>query len=254
MTNDAELEVLKTDEDGLYVIPEHLKGTNQAMFAEFMNDTKRRRMEAARYPGYLHLPERYQKDAAACLLRDAIEPLEAANILAGFIPSRPLGMEGHENLDNPVRALRKVVLDCLGDSLQEIARPGLFKDKSYVDSRSLIDWALDKGIELPEMLVDYHQQRNAEIGTRKHQLNAEEDMALKGHSSTLFRILMWARKEVYEEFALGPRPTKVAIVDHIRLNNPEGEISNDAAKAIDKILRPDSRRRGGLFKLEASAP
>ncbi|MCC5858609.1 MAG: hypothetical protein JJT90_10665 [Ectothiorhodospiraceae bacterium] len=129
------------------------------------------RQAAADAPRNMRLPTGYPATCRAWALRDYWTPEEAANLLAGCLPDRPLGLPGHAALDAQVRAFKGI----LGRADLELKG----RWKKQIPAREFVQWAIKKRIGVPEPLLDAMGMAPAEpAGEEVPTLQSQRDREL----------------------------------------------------------------------------
>ncbi len=121
--------------EGLRQLQQQLKEQNE-----------KQRAENERNPNYRYLPPSYTKQCKAWANRDLWTLGESANLLAGTDPNRPIGIEGHDKLNNRV----KTITDWL--KVSSVRKEGGMLSKRYV-AKEVVAWALEKEIPVPDDLL-----------------------------------------------------------------------------------------------------
>ena len=171
---------------------------------------------------FLKLPDAYADYAAQWLMYTTWSIEEAANLLSGCVPHRPMLNSGqhHRVLDDEVLETENKIRRALGKSLQGIKTKKYFSTVS-IDSKQLIQWAMDQTINLPEALVlAYHQ----------HQQQASH-----GYTTPALEAIEWVKETYWQDADFRDPPNAGEIIQAILRQFPV--LDGQACEMIEYVCR-----------------
>ena len=169
--------------------------------------------------------------------RDTWSIAEAINLLIGCLPTRPLLMKGQDQINRSANHLKNRVIACAGESLG-IINPDSDFDEWRVLRREILRWAREKQIRIPDEL------NRAEVEDQPL-----SEFSYKGYTTKSLQILGDVIENFWVNFDEEDRSThhkQTVIIDWLR---SKFGISENIARAIDSIARPESLKKGGQSKI-----
>lgn len=185
--------------------------------------TRTRRDKPDRSAQFGKFPEAYYRYARTWChyTRWTIE--EAANLLTGCLPHRPMLLPGkeHARLDQEVLEIENRIRAVLGNGLEVIQSRKYF-GKTFVSSIELLNWARQQGIVIPGKLVQA----------------ADETQSLReksGYSTPCLEAAEWVIRNWWVLADLREPPTSGEIIQALLQQFPE--LSGQECEMIEKITR-----------------
>lgn len=187
--------------------------------------------QTAANPDYVHNPSRYLELARAWCMRDAWTVDEAANLLAGTSPSRPYlaGTPVQQRLMFEIRKIKDIIVRCLGQTIKLVGDKKLISGHTQIESAGLVEWAISKGIDVPEDLI--RASGLAQKSRKEWQ-----------YSTPQLDAIFW----VIDTFWEGVDPKKSATQKEVisALEKEFPDLSNDERKRVDQVTRDPSVKQG----------
>jgi hypothetical protein len=148
---------------------------------------------------------------------------ETANLLTGCVPHRPMFLKGdaHRRLDDEVLHTENQVRAAIGGVLKLVKSRKYF-GKTYLDSRNIVDWALQAGIEVPDELT-----------------TAEKEIRFKWNSlqytTPCMEAAEWAIAKFWERADLREPPSSGTIIQALLQQFPE--LSGEDCTMVETMTR-----------------
>lgn len=186
-------------------------------------NTRTRRNKPDRSADSGKFPEAYYR--YACIwchyTRWTIE--EAANLLTGCLPHRPMLLPGNEHarLDQEVLEIENRIRAGLGHGL-EVIHSGKYFGKTFVSSTELLDWARQQGIDIPAKLIQAADE-------------AQSFREKSGYSTPCLEAAEWVIRNWWMNADLREPPTSGEIIHALLQQFPE--LSGQECEMVEKITR-----------------
>lgn len=177
---------------------------------------------------FLRLPAEYAAYARRWCSYHKWSVEEAANLLAGCVPTRELFLRGqaHRDLDDEIVAIENRLRSALGNQLTPISRKKYFDD-TWVSAAEVMAWAAAEGMDIPEALAAAWQDSQA-TGT---------------YRTPAMAALAWVVDRYWEHCDPRDAPTQGEIVAALLQAFPE--LSVEECEMVEHIARHPASRSSG---------
>lgn len=181
-----------------------------------------------RNPLFEKLPDQYYGYALQWCAYPRWTLEEAANLLTGCVPHRPMFLRGdtHRALDADVLANENKIRAALGKDLTIVESKKYF-DKTYIDSSNVIAWAISAAITVPGALLQ--AQRESLVHRKKH-----------GYLTPCMAAANWVVRNFWEQADLREPPTAGEIINALLQQFPD--LSPDECQMVEYITRHPAAR------------
>ena len=168
------------------------------------------------------VPPRYFGYAMQWTAYERWTVIEAANLLAGCLPHRELFQAGTHNqkLDDRVVAIENRINKDLGGGVRVIKAQRYF-GKTYIDSRSILDWTTDAALPMPAELKLAFEKRSPGFHS--------------SYTNPSLKAMNWAVMRFWEQAAEIPAPSAAVIVNATLKRFPN--LTLNQARMIEKLIR-----------------
>lgn len=229
---------------------------NQA-FREAQKLSKEAASRRAKLPNNQPYPPDFVQIVYEWVKLDYWSPEETANLLCGYHPRRERNLPGLDIIDQRSIGIEKIILNCLGNSLEGDQVKEGRKEVKRVRADAVIPWAKSKDINVPHDLARVASAAHPDA-PRLPRLNQthEFDIAqatdiLTKHCTADIEAILWVIEEFWLNTERKRRPKQAEIVAALLERYAEHGMTRNRATSIDSIVRPPQFRRGGIESTRA---
>ncbi len=208
-------------------------------FTEFKRVTEENALKASTDPRNLPGHPAYGYWCLDYMLRrDIWEISEAISLFMGCLPFRPLTVSYQDDLNRKANHLLSTMKACQGESLT-ILNPEDPPKKWRVRAIDVLNWAVEKCLDLPDEISNYLKPANPE---------SQRDQT-GGYSTPLMEAVFTVVEQfwsTYDPDEPATAPKQAEILEWLLANL---DLSKTQARAVDQIARAPERRKGGQTKI-----